>query len=117
MQYQMEQAQEELNKKAERLARLTEEKRQLEKQLSHLEEEIGGYKDTVVKLNHDKDRQSNEAELMNQDLQALEEKCTHLTLSRCKLEEEHQATLIKLDTETKAHENLTVSITIEYNQV
>ena len=109
MQYQMEQTQEELNKKAERLARLTEEKRQLEKQLSHLEEEITGFKDTVVKLNHDKDRQSNEAELMNQDLQSLEEKCTHLTLSRCKLEEEHQATLIKLDTETKAHENLTVS--------
>ena len=47
---------------------------------------------------------------MNQDLQALEEKCTHLTLSRCKLEEEHQATLIKLDTETKAHENLIVSL-------
>ena len=65
--------------------------------------------DHVVKLNHDKDRQSNEAELMNQDLQALEEKCTHLTLSRCNLEEQHQATLIKLDTETKAHENLIVS--------
>ena len=40
----MEQAQEELQKKAERLGRLTEEKRQLEKQLSHLEEEITGYK-------------------------------------------------------------------------
>ena len=44
MQYQMEQAQEELQKKAERLGRLTEEKRQLEKQLAHLEEEITGYK-------------------------------------------------------------------------
>ena len=40
----MEQAQEELQKKAERLGRLTEEKRQLEKQLAHLEEEITGYK-------------------------------------------------------------------------
>ena len=50
---------------------------------------------------------------MNQDLQALEEKCTHLTLSRCKLEEEHQATLIKLDTETKAHENLIVSFFLD----
>ena len=57
MQYQMEQAQEELQKKAERLGRLTEEKRQLEKQLAHLEEEITGYKVNIgvkTKCSHKK---------------------------------------------------------------
>ena len=82
---------------------------QLEKAVSHLEEDINGFKDQVGKMNVDKDRMSGEAELQAQDLQALEEKCTHLTLQKCKLEDQHQATLIKLDAECKAHENLQVS--------
>ena len=97
-----------LEKKAAAVARLAEEKRQLEKAVSHLEEDINGFKDQVGKMNVDKDRMSGEAELQAQDLQALEEKCTHLTLQKCKLEDQHQATLIKLDAECKAHENLQV---------
>ena len=45
---------------------------------------------------------------MSQDLTALEEKSTSLMLAKCKLEEDLQSTLIKLDAETKAHENLQV---------
>ena len=56
MEYELNKMSEDLAKKAEQVARLAEEKRQLEKQCAHLESDIGTYKDTVSKMNSDKER-------------------------------------------------------------
>ena len=52
-------------------------------------------------MTQDKEKLLSESELINADLQSMEEKCSQLTFAKQALEEKHQETLIKLDSETK----------------
>jgi len=60
----------------------------------------------MTKMNIEKEKNLSEQELVNADLASLEEKCSNLSLSKQNLEEKIHETLIKLDSETKARENL-----------
>ncbi|CBY20534.1 unnamed protein product [Oikopleura dioica] len=98
--------QNDLKKAQETVERMKGERKQLEKQMASLEEDISEFKDRMTKMNIEKEKNLSEQELVNADLTSLEEKCSNLSLSKQNLEEKIHETLIKLDSETKARENL-----------
>ena len=95
-----------LKAKEEECDKLTADRRGLEKQISHLEEDVSMFKDQISKMANEKEKLLSESELVGSDLSSLEEKCSSLTFAKQKLDEVHHETLMKLDSETKARENL-----------